>query len=1629
MIKKLLLSVLCTGMTVISYSQNEEGKHEGALLLTNHTVVLSDSEPTLNRLPFFDGKVYLVIQGINHKLDAEAVPGLTYLEYLPKNAALFSLDYNKAESILTRLQSWDARMAPLESEWKLSKRLFTGDIPSWAWLDNSTIKIWLGLHKDVSLVKARAALKLNGLEILETDQQHNLIAVRVKADEATALGRYPFVMHVQEMEDPGSPENWTARTSHRINYLQSEIPGNSKYDGSGVTLSLGDDGAIGPHIDYNGRLDQSSATASTGDHGDHVAGTIFGAGNLDPRGQGMAPGADIVYYTYPANLSTTDSDYNSKNVRLTSSSYSNGCNAGYTNFTRQMDQDYIDNPNLIHVFSAGNSGTSNCNYGAGSGWGNVTGGHKIAKNVVAVANLTRLDGLASSSSRGPANDGRIKPDVGAVGTSVYSTTNPNAYTLKTGTSMSCPGTSGTLAVLYEAYKANNGGTEPNGALLKAILMNSAEDLGNPGPDFRFGYGRINARKALQIIENGDYITGSLSNAGVDQHTLTIPGNVAQAKIMLYWGDVPASTIAARALVNDLDMTVTYNGNTLLPLVLDPTPVGSNLNANAVPARDSLNNTEQIVIDNPAAGDLTVNVQAFNVPQGTQSYYIVYTFVEDEVVLTHPVGGEKFVPGTTEIIRWDTPQGTGTFTLEYSTDNGVSWNNISSTIPATSRHFNWNVPNTVTGEAKVRVSRGNASNSPGTFTIVGVPGNLQYVSACPDTLTISWDVVPQAAGYVVYRLGNRYMDSIDYTVSNVYRAGGVPSIGEEWFSVAAVTADGGIGLRANARERPTGVFNCIVKEDLAVDAILSPPSGELPDCFNLSNIPIRANIVNNGVDSLFGFTIGYIFNNGVPVLTSFTDTLAPGDMYAFTSNASVSVTTGSISSTKLWAAANNDQNPYNDTITLNSLLYSGQTVGIPYADDFENSVPLCNTSSNCGQTVCGLSGGWRNITSGTFDAIDWRGNNGSTPSQATGPSVDFNPGTANGRYLYLEASACFEQQGMLQTPCFDLSTSTSPLFSFYYHMLGNFMGSLSVDVYDGDKWHMDVIQPIAGNQGNTWLKAEVDLTNFAGSTVIVRFRGNTGSDFSSDIAIDNINLIENSAAPVSAFTADANTTCINGTVGFSDVSTNFPNSWLWRVSPAANALFVNNDSTSANVEITFTAAGNYDITLISSNSNGSDTLVQAAFVTASAGASLSAFEGFEPSGIPQDWAIVNPDGFTAWNSAQVIGSNGTSTISAFFDHFINPTIGSRDDLIGINVDLLNETNPLLYFDVAYAQGLNNIDDSLIIMVSTNCGTDFIRTAYAKGGSALATVNPRGSKFIPQSAGDWRSDSLDLSPYVGTNIKVNFVTKSSRGNALYLDNIQLVNGNVQAPVADILYNNADVCVRDTATFSVPTPGAGVQYSWTFGNLASPNIATGPGPHKVIYLASSSQQVVTLTATNPGGRSTDELVLAVGQTPIALNSFQTNGLQVDFTDLSINIPTSWLWTFGDGDSSTAQSPSHTYATGGTYTVVQTASNSCGSTDRTVTVNVSGIGLEEAGNIGGISLYPNPSKGAFTFSVHMRTGEKGRLQISDLSGRVLRIEDIQLKAGENKLPLDLSNAAQGIYLLTLKTDTGEKSIRAFKE
>lgn len=178
----------------------------------------------------------------------------------------------------------------------------------------------------------------------------------------------------------------------------------------------------------------------------------------------------------------------------------------------------------------------------------------------------------------------------------------------------------------------------------------------------------------------------------------------------------------------------------------------------------------------------------------------------------------------------------------------------------------------------------------------------------------------------------------------------------------------------------------------------------------------------------------------------------------------------------------------------------QVSNFPWTDDFESF-------SNCGTACagpCNLSGGWTNATG---DGAEWIVDQGGTSSLNTGPSVDHNPGTSGGTYLYTETSGCTNQTALLISPTFDFSILSNPTVNFWWHMFGATMGDMHFDLDTGTgNWIIDVIPSWTANT-DQWQNREINLTNLAGGKSNVRFRirGETGTSFTSDMAIDDFRI--------------------------------------------------------------------------------------------------------------------------------------------------------------------------------------------------------------------------------------------------------------------------------------------------------------------------------------------------------------------------------------------------------------------------------------------------------------------------------------------------------------------------------------------
>lgn len=1047
------------------------------------------------------GRYYKVVQfnAIPSQIEKDQMKdlGMFFLEYIPSNAYIISFpnSFDKANLKDFNISS----VSDIWRELKISLRAEEQPHPEWS-IEEGHVKLYVSFYQDLNFDVCVSKLQGKDYSLIEKHPHTNRVLLFVNPEKVSNLIEEQYIRFVDLMPTPGDPEDDLARHMHRSSLINTLYTTGRKYDGTGVSLCVNDDGFAGPHIDFTGRTEQSTVASDlTGDHGDMVAGIVGGAGNLNPINAGMAKGSFIHVRQYSSTLPNTVTLHQNDSVMAFNSSYSNGCNAGYTSLTQQVDQETRQNPSLLQVFSAGNMNNNNCGYGAGNQWGNITGGHKIGKNVIACANLDRDESLRSSSSRGPASDGRIKPDISSQGHNQMSTDPNNTYAAGGGTSAAAPGITGIVGQLYQAYRELNAGNNPESSLIKACLLNSAEDFGNVGPDFKFGWGRVNALRAIKILEDGRYSDSSISQGNSNSHNINIPTNVKEAKIMVYWMDYEGSTSASKALVNDLNIYVTNGPTTYMPWLLDHTPNATTLDLPATTGVDSMNNVEQVSIINPTSGSYTLTVDGYAVPQGPQKYYVVIEYIMDEIEVVNPAGGDGYVPGETVRVFWDAYDSTGSFTFEYSTNGGSSWTTVTTSIPGTDRWYDWTVPSGNSGNCLARITRGAISDvCDHPFTILPTPTNITVTQVCPTYLEISWNAITGANEYEVYLLGAAYMDSVGRTSSTSFQIPITDPNASQWVSVAGIVtnSNGNVGRRANAINYPGGLLNCAQPIDGGVTSISFPGNSFCGD----SVLTVTIDIENFGLNSFSNFTVNYQVDNNPVVSETFTASIASGATSSYSFSTPITFTMNGSYNIVSWTSIASDVIATNDSASITYNHTNTETNS--FTENFD-ALTLCSNATDCEATNCEISGNFFNLQNITEDDIDWRVFSGSTASTGTGPISDHTSGSGN--YIYTEASnGCYLEEAVLESSCIDLSGIDAPYLFFWYHMYGTNIGSLSVDIYDGITWVSNVFSR-TGNQANTWFQGGVSLIPYANQTIKVRFRGVTGNNWASDIALDDISI--------------------------------------------------------------------------------------------------------------------------------------------------------------------------------------------------------------------------------------------------------------------------------------------------------------------------------------------------------------------------------------------------------------------------------------------------------------------------------------------------------------------------------------------
>ena len=414
----------------------------------------------------------------------------------------------------------------------------------------------------------------------------------------------------------------------------------SPLDGSGEIIAVADTGLDHDHGDFGNRVDAkvdmvgdgSTADTDSG-HGTHVACTVLGDGS---RGgyRGVASGANLYFQAmehdasgnmYSASINyLINTAYNSGARTHTNSwgSQDTSSNGQYTSDSEDVDDraNYYDRyyngrQGMSIIFAAGNDGPDPGSVGPPS----------TAKNSLTVGmHQARYSGapdtIMSGSGRGPTDDGRIKPDVLAPGGYVRScraqeaqdtsgsTWNSQWYLEYTGTSMATPNAAGAAALVREYLTEIALRPEPQGALVKALLVLGAEDVGSRNiPNNNEGWGRINLENTLSPSGNrGIWVDDRsvLSNSGaVKTYSFEVDQSGYSFKTVLTWSDERGSRFSQKQLVNDLDLEVEAPDGTLYlgnVFASGKSQVGG--------TRDSVNNLEVVLIDVASVGTWTVRVK-------------------------------------------------------------------------------------------------------------------------------------------------------------------------------------------------------------------------------------------------------------------------------------------------------------------------------------------------------------------------------------------------------------------------------------------------------------------------------------------------------------------------------------------------------------------------------------------------------------------------------------------------------------------------------------------------------------------------------------------------------------------------------------------------------------------------------------------------------------------------------------------------------------------------------------------------------------------------------------------------------------------------------------------------------------
>lgn len=1541
--------------------------------------VPAENQKKIQDLPLFNGRRYGLIQFYQIPDEATkkrlAAAGIELLDYIPQNAWTFSAPLgHDPYQVVTNIRAL-VELRPIQ---KLDEALAAGTYPQWAKNEPGKVDLVLQTFRkeDVELSQIRERLGQLGAKTLEAAPLFQTITLRVSIDQISILAAEPWVQWMEPILPPAQKENLPGKNLHRSQVLEYGI---RNLTGSGVKVAIWDGGEVGKHQDFSGRLSLEE-TSAPDNHATHVMGTIGSAGILDPFARGMAPAASLFSYNFSGSVpGEMTAAIPAKGLIVTSHSYGFGdafvnCTNGdpYNSNSRSQDLVLVNFPNVMHVHSSGNS-QAVCT----GGWKTTTG--KAAKNMLVVANGTVNEAMSGSSSFGPVQDGRLKPEITGMGTGVFSTTPNNTYMTMSGTSMATPGVSGTITQLYQRYRQLNAGADPRSALMKALVCNTAKDRGNAGPDYKFGFGTINGLKAVRAMEANRYEVNSISNGANFTKTISIPANTAQVRVMIAWLDPAGAANANPALINNLNLTLTDPSSTVYnPWVLDPANPG-NVATRGV---DSRNNIEQVTLANPPAGDYIITVNGASIPSGPQEYALTWEFDNNGIEIIYPNGGEILQPGTNAgLIFWDSYGVTANQTVEYSTNNGTNWTSLG-TVASTVNAVAWTVPASISNQYLMRVTQGALTDqSDATFSVIGTPTNLNFSQGCnAGEMLISWNAVTGATQYDVLKLdtvtNNWNVVGADVAGTN-FLATGLSTAQRHWFSVRAkanalsvvgqrcpavvttgqhvtpfavtVLADATSGCAPlNTTLRAIVPATAYTSSSITFGTLSGTPTnitswtGNADDGFASVAIPFPFKFYNADFTSLFVSTNGFVtFGAGsaANAPNAFPNTAAPNHVIALcfadlnlTSSGTCGYfTTGTAPNRRLVIQYNNVP-PFSGTGTL-----SGQIILHEGSNLIELQISNQNLSGNKTQGVENASGTAGTVVAGRSNA-NWTATNDGRRFTPTLPATySWSPGTnlssTSVQYPTANPSATVTYNLTVTYNGCTVNGSVTLTVTNVPGQPGLISGPTSVCSGSGYTYS---IAPVSGATGYTWTLPGA----WAGSS------STTSLSATPDATSGNVQVV-------------ATNSCGAGPARNLTVST-------FSSVPAQPALISGNQDICANSNNT------YSITALSDVENYAWSFPAGFSPSSSSGASLTS---------------VSTTAGTASGFVTVLATNacGNGVAQNLSVSVTNKPV--QPDIISGTTPVCNATNHTYSIDpvpeaTSYVWTLpsgwsgTSVSESILATASANSGTISVRAENICGQSPVRTLAVTAVSIPGQPGGisgpatvcegtthNYSVASVSgATGYVWTlpagwsGTSVTTTLAATAGTSGGLLSVAAENFCGVGPTRDVSLNvtlepsqpgpvsgNTDICNGSLEAYSVdPVPGA-TSYTWILpsgwsGTSATPNINT---------TASANSGNIQVRANNSCGNSGFEsLAVAVtsipaqpglisGSTPVCLGTSQSYSISpvAGASSYNWNLPVGW-----SGTSNSENINATVGSLGGIISI--TAENQCGiSAPRNFAVSVSEI------------------------------------------------------------------------------------------